>query len=44
LYRHLQLQGGFNFSIGQTLRTQLLDENIAKNRYWTVTATYFFKE
>ena len=44
LYRHLQLQGGFNFSIGQTLRTQLLDENIAKNRYWTLTATYFFKE
>ena len=33
-----------HFSIGQTLRTQLLDENIAKNRYWTLTATYFFKE
>ena len=44
LYRHLQLQGGFNFSIGQTLRTKLLDENIAKNRYWTITAPYFFKE
>ena len=44
LYRHLQLQGGFNFSVGQTMRTKLLDDNIAKNRYWTLTATYFFKE
>lgn len=44
LYRHLQLQGGFNFSVGQTMRTKLLDDNIAKNRYWSLTATYFFKE
>lgn len=44
LFRHLQLQGGYNFSVGETMRTRLLDENIAKNRYWNVSATYFFKE
>ena len=44
LFRHLQLQGGYNFSVGETLRTRLLDDNIAKNRYWSLTATYFFKE
>lgn len=43
LYRKVQIQGGFNFSIGETFRTHLLDENIAKNRYWTLTATYFIK-
>lgn len=44
LFRHLQIQGGYNFSIGETMRTRLLDENIAKNRYWNISATYFFKE
>lgn len=44
LFRHLQLQAGYSFSIGETMRTRLLDENIAKNRCWSVTATYFFKE
>lgn len=44
LFRHLQLQAGYNFSVGETLRTQLLDDNIAKNRFWNVSATYFFKE
>lgn len=44
LFRHLQIQGGFSFSIGETLRTRMLDENIAKNRCWNFSATYFFKE
>ncbi len=44
LFRHLQIQGSYNFSVGETLRTRLLDDNIAKNRYWALTATYFFKE
>ena len=37
------LTGGYNFSIGETLRTRLLDQNVAKNRFWNVSVTYFFK-
>ena len=43
LFEHLQLKASYNFSIGETLRTKLLDENAAKNRTWQLTATYFFK-
>lgn len=43
LWRRVQIFGGYNFSIGETLRTRLLDENVAKNRFWNVSATYYFK-
>lgn len=42
LYNKVQINASYNFSIGRSLRTKLLDENDAKNRTWTVTATYFF--
>ncbi len=43
LWRRVQITGGYNFSIGETLRTRLLDQNVAKNRFWNVSVTYFFK-
>ena len=38
-----QLRAGYNFSIGQSFHTQLLDDNVAKNRTWYVNLTWFFK-
>lgn len=43
LFNRLQISGGYSFSIGQTLRTKLLDEHVAKNRTWFIQATYFIK-
>ena len=43
LYKKVQVQVQYNFSIGETLRTRVLDENNAKNRCWSVTACYYFK-
>ena len=43
LIERLQLRGGYNFSIGQTLHTKLLDDNVAKNRTWYVNLTWFMK-
>ncbi len=43
LYKRVQVSASYNFSIGETLRTRVLDENIAKNRCWTIQATYFFE-
>lgn len=43
LFNKVQLSGGFSFSVGQNLRTKLLDEHVAKHRTWFVQATYFFK-
>ena len=40
---HLQSAAAYNFSVGESAKTKLLDENSAKNRCWTLTATYFFK-
>ena len=42
-FERWQLRAGYNFSIGQTLHTKLLDENVAKNRTWYVNLTYFLK-
>lgn len=42
LFRKVQLNIGYSFSVGETLRTKLLDENGAKNRTWYATATYYF--
>ncbi len=38
-----QLRAGYNFSIGQSFHTKLLDDNVAKNRTWYVNLTWFFK-
>ncbi len=43
LFNRLQLSGGYSFSIGQSVRTKLLDDHVAKNRTWFIQATYFIK-
>ena len=43
LMERVQLRGGYNFSIGQSFHTKMLDENVAKNRTWYVSATWFLK-
>ncbi|MBQ0115295.1 MAG: outer membrane beta-barrel protein [Bacteroidales bacterium] len=43
IYKRLQISAGYNFSVGETLHTRLLDENVAKNRCWSLTATWFIK-
>ena len=43
LFERWQLRAGFNFSVGQTLHTKLLDDNVAKNRTWYVNLTWFLK-
>jgi len=43
LWKRLQIKGGYNFSIGQSFHTRLLDDNVAKNRTWYVNLTWFLK-
>ncbi len=43
LFERLQLKAGYNFSVGQSFHTKLLDENVAKNRTWYVNVTWFLK-
>ena len=43
LVERLQLRAGYNFSIGQSFHTKLLDDNVAKNRTWYVNLTWFLK-
>ena len=43
LMERVQVRGGYNFSVGQTLHTKILDENVAKNRTWYVNLTWFLK-
>lgn len=43
LMRRVQVKGGYNFSIGQSFHTKLLDDNVAKNRTWYVNVTWFLK-
>ena len=43
LFRHWQLQVGYGFYVTESLRTRLLDENVARNRGWNATLTYYFK-
>lgn len=43
LFNRVQVQVSYSFSIGETLRTRLLDENIAKNRCWSASVAYYFK-
>ncbi len=43
LFNKVQISGGYSFSIGQNLKTKILDDHVAKQRTWFVQATYFFK-
>lgn len=43
LKERIQLRGGYNFSIGQSFHTKMLDENVAKNRTWYFNVTYYLK-
>ena len=43
LFERWQLRGGYNFSIGQSFHTKILDDNVAKNRTWYFNVTYFLK-
>ena len=43
LFERWQIRGGYNFSIGQSFHTKLLDDNVAKNRTWYFNLTYFLK-
>ena len=43
IVRHVQVGVSYSFSIGETFRTRLLDEMIAKNRCWNASVTYYFK-
>ncbi len=41
LFKKVQLNMGYQFSLGESLKTKLLDDNGAKNRTWYVNITYF---
>lgn len=43
LFNKVQVKAGYQFSIGSSLKTKLLDENDAKNRSWFCNVTYFLK-
>ena len=43
LVERWQVRVGFNFSVGQSFHTKLLDDNVAKNRTWYFNLTYFLK-
>lgn len=43
LMERVQIRGGYNFSIGQSFHTKLLDDNVAKNRTWYFNVTWFLK-
>jgi len=43
LMERVQVRAGYNFSIGQTLHTRILDDNVAKNRTWYFNLTWFLK-
>ena len=43
LMERVQLRAGYNFSVGQSFHTKLLDDNVAKNRTWYVNLTWFLK-
>lgn len=43
LMERLQVKAGYNFSIGQSFHTKLLDDNVAKNRTWYFNLTWFWE-
>ena len=42
LFNKVQVSVNYTFSIGEALRTRLLDSHGAKNRCWGITAVYLF--
>ncbi len=43
LFNKVQVKMGYQFGIGETLHTKLLDEHSAKNRTWFMIFTYFIR-
>ena len=43
LFDRWQLRAGYNFSVGQSFHTKLLDDNVAKNRSGYIDLTWFLK-
>lgn len=43
LMERVQIRGGYNFSIGQSFHTKVLDDNVAKNRTWYFNVTWFIR-
>lgn len=43
LFERMQVRAGYNFSVGQSFHTKLLDENVAKNRTWYLNLTWYLK-
>lgn len=43
IVERLQIKAGYNFSVGQSFHTKLLDDNVAKNRNWYFNVTWFLK-
>ena len=43
LMERVQIKGGYNFSVGQSFHTKILDDNVAKNRTWYFNVTWFLK-
>lgn len=42
LFRRWQVAGSYTWGMTYTVKTRLLDNFSARNRYWAVRATYFF--
>ena len=42
IYRNWQIQASYTWGMTYALKTKLLDDFSAQNRYWSVRATYFF--
>ena len=43
LMERVQVKAGYNFSVGQSFHTKILDDNVAKNRTWYFNLTWFLK-
>lgn len=43
LKERVQIKAGYNFSVGQSFHTKMLDDNVAKNRTWYFNITWFLK-
>lgn len=43
LFKRIQVSANYYFSIGESLHTKVLDANVAKNRCWNISATYYLK-
>ena len=44
LFNRFQISGAYSFAVGESFHTRVLDENAAKNRCWSITMSYFFKD